>query len=81
YDPVANSWTAVAPPDGGTGQWVRIGDGPGQVLDDGTFFLGASGYSGTTAEALLNESTLSWSDTGAGKADGNGEEGWAHLPG
>jgi len=80
YDPVANAWTAVAPPDGGTGQWVRIGDGPGTVLANGTFFFGASGYSGTTVEALLNAAALTFSDTGTGKADGNGEEGWSLLP-
>jgi hypothetical protein len=59
---------------------VRIGDGPSTLLANGTFMFGASGYSGTTVEALLNPATLSWTDTGAGKADGNGEEGWSLLP-
>ncbi len=78
YDPVANTWTEVSPPTGE--EWVRIGDGPSTVLANGTFMLGASGYSGTTAQALLAESTLSWTSTGTGKADGNGEEGWSLLP-
>lgn len=80
YDPQTNRWQAVAPPDGGSGEWSRIGDAPSTVLANGTFMLGASGYSGTTAEALLNARTLSWTATGAGKADGNGEEGWSLLP-
>lgn len=78
YDPVANTWTAVKHPVGS--QWVRIGDGPASVLSNGIFMLGASGYSGTTAEALLNAATLKWKITGTGKADGNGEEGWSLLP-
>jgi hypothetical protein len=78
YDPVANSWTAVRHPNGS--EWVRIGDGPASVLANGVFMQGASGYSGTTAEALLNAATLKWRITGAGKADGNGEEGWSLLP-
>jgi hypothetical protein len=80
YDPVANSWTAVSPPDGGAGNWVRIGDAPSTLLADGAFMIGASGYSGTTNQALFDAATLTWTDTGAGKADGNGEEGWSLLP-
>ncbi|MEJ0045512.1 MAG: hypothetical protein WDN04_04760 [Rhodospirillales bacterium] len=78
YDPLTNSWTAVKHPKGN--EWVRIGDGPGTVLANGKFMLGASGYSGSTSEALLNAATLKWKATGAGKADGNGEEGWSLLP-
>jgi hypothetical protein len=80
YDPVANAWTPVQPPDAGEGEWVRIGDGPSTVLANGEFMLGASGYSGTKAEAILTASKLTWTTTGAGKADGNGEEGWSLLP-
>jgi hypothetical protein len=78
YDPVANTWTTVQHPSGS--EWVRIGDGPSTVLANGTFMLGASGFSGTTAEALLNAAKLTWRKTGTGKADGNGEEGWSLLP-
>ena len=80
YDPVANAWTAIEPPEGGAGEWVRIGDGPSAVLADGSFMFGASGYSGTTAEATLDPGALTWTRTGTGKADGNGEEGWSLLP-
>jgi hypothetical protein len=78
YDPLANSWTLVVHPRGT--QWVRIGDGPSAVLANGRFMLGASGYSGTTAEAILKATTLKWQATGGGKADGNGEEGFSLLP-
>ncbi len=78
YDPVANTWTMVAHPVGS--EWVRIGDGPSAVLASGKFMLGASGFSGTTAEAILNAQNLTWHATGTGKADGNGEEGWSLLP-
>jgi hypothetical protein len=80
YNPLANRWTAVHPPDNGTGEWSRIGDAPSAVLANGQFMLGASGYSGTTAHALFNAKTWTWSATGTGKADGNGEEGWTLLP-
>ena len=33
-----------------------------------------------TSQALLNESTMTWTMTGAGKADTNSEEGWTLLP-
>jgi hypothetical protein len=80
YDPLKNSWTALAPPLGGTGGWVRIADAPGAVLADGDFMLGASGYSGTKSQAIFDEHTRTWTPTGAGKEDGNGEEGWTLLP-
>jgi hypothetical protein len=78
YDPLTNKWTSVAHPTGS--QWTRIGDAPGAVLANGKFMLGASGYSTTTAQAILKAGTLTWTATGAGKADGNGEEGWSLLP-
>jgi hypothetical protein len=78
YDPVANTWTLVKHPKGS--EWSRIGDAPSTVLANGQFMVGASGYSGTTAEAILNATTLKWKATGSGKADGNGEEGWSLLP-
>jgi hypothetical protein len=75
YDPVANRWTAINAPTG----WSTIGDGPSVVLANGTFMLGQSG-SATKAQALLNESTLTWSIVGSGKFDANAEEGWLLLP-
>ena len=74
YDPVANTWTAVAPPSG----WSKIGDAQSAVLDDGTYMIGNCC---TSVQALLNEATMTWTQTGPGngKADGNSEEGWTLL--
>jgi hypothetical protein len=68
YDPVANTWTMVAHPAGS--EWARIGDGPSTVLAGGKFMLGASGFSGTTAEAVLNAQSLGGQDRGAAGQDG-----------
>lgn len=73
YDPVADSWTPIAPPSG----WTSIGDASSVVLPDGTFMLGNCCYA---TQALLDESTLTWTLTGHGKADRNSEEGWTLLP-
>jgi hypothetical protein len=77
YDPVSNSWTEVKPPENGTGQWAQIGDAQSTLLANGTFMLSTTGGS---EDALLNASDLSWTITGAGKADGNDEESWSLLP-
>jgi hypothetical protein len=52
YDPVADSWTEVPPPDfgdecgaNGTG-WCTIGGAPSVVLPDGSFMIGATGKFG-----------------------------------
>jgi hypothetical protein len=74
YDPVANTWTAVNAPTG----WTSIGDGASVVLSNGTYMQGDAL---STKEALLNESTLTWTTTGTGKADSNSEEGFTLLPG
>jgi len=73
YDPLANSWTSVSPPSG----WSEIGDASSVVLSDGTYMIGNCCLS---AQALLNENLMTWSTTGAGKADPNSEEGWTLLP-
>lgn len=75
YDPVANTWTPVAPPTGS--QWSMIGDAPGTVLANGTFMIGGHA---TTQQALFNRANLTWTITGSGKADINSEEGWTLLP-
>ena len=76
YDPVAGSWTSVSPPIG----WSTIGGAPSVVLADGTFMIGRADLNLTTQQALLDATTLTWTATGAGKADGNSEEGWTLLP-
>jgi hypothetical protein len=72
YDPVANTWTPVAPPSG----WSRIGDAQSTVLDNGIYMIGNCC---TAVQALLDESTMTWTQVGTGKADSNSEEGWTLL--
>ena len=73
YDPLADSWSSVSPPSG----WRTIGDAQGVVLADGTYMLANCC---TTETALFNAKKLTWTPTGAGKADINDEEGWTLLP-
>lgn len=73
YDPVANTWTSVAPPSG----WTQIGDASGVILANGSFMMGQQGLFNS---ALFNEANLSWSITGANKPDYNIEENWLLLP-
>jgi len=73
FDEKAGTWTGIAPPSG----WSKIGDAPTVVLPNGTFMLGSCC---SANEALLDESSLTWTSTGAGKADANSEEGWTLLP-
>ena len=80
YDPVANTWTLVAPPPffGGFGPFPRtIGDAQSVVLFDGTFML-ANALTRDTA--LLDANTLTWTQTGKNKFDVHDEEGWTLLP-
>ena len=79
FDPVANSWTAVQAPSG----WSVIVDAATIVLPNGNEML-QSVVSGTM-EAIATvapppATTVTWAATGAGKADGNDEEGWTLLP-
>jgi hypothetical protein len=73
YDPVVNTWTALNPPSG----WSTIGDGESVVLPDATMMLANAV---NFQEAILDPTTLTWTTTGAGKADNNDEEGWTLLP-
>jgi hypothetical protein len=80
YDPIANTWTPVAPPPffTGIGPFPQtIGDAPGVVLPNGTYMLGNCC---SFEEALLNAKNLTWTQTGSGKFDPNNEEGWTLLP-
>jgi hypothetical protein len=73
YDPQADQWTIVKPPE----NWNTIGDAPGTVLADGTFMLGNCC---TRQAAWLDPNTLTWKRVGKGKFDINNEEGWTLLP-
>jgi len=80
YDPLANTWTLVAPPPffGGFGPFPRtIGDAQSVVLFDGTFMLADCC---TRDTALLDATTLTWTPTGKNKFDIHDEEGWTLLP-
>ncbi len=77
YDPVADSWTPVAPPS----HWTQIGDAASVVLPDGNYML--QSVSGTLQAigtvAPRPATTVTWTPTGTNKADGNDEEGWTPL--
>jgi hypothetical protein len=76
YDPVANSWTSVTPPSG----WNSIGDSPTAVLANGTYML-TSCCDTQKQAALLDPTTMAWTNTGTGKFDIYDEEGMTLLPG
>jgi hypothetical protein len=74
YDPLANQWTPVPSPPIGAGSPIG---GAGTVLANGTFMTGGDN---STRQALFNPANLSWTITGAGKADPNEEETRTLLP-
>jgi hypothetical protein len=84
YDPIADKWTAVAPPAAwaseenglGTGTGGTIGDASGIVLRDGTFMLSNCC---TTELAKLDATAMTWTPAGKNKADVNDEESWSLL--
>lgn len=81
FDPVANTWTPLAPPPatGSPNHWQCIGDAPASVLADGRWLIGSKLYQDA---AVLDPATLTWSQvTAPGKTDTfNSEEGWTLLP-
>jgi hypothetical protein len=80
YDPLANTWTPVAPPTffGGFPPFAQtIGDAQSVILPNGTYMQADCC---TLDEALLNSKTLTWTPTGTNKFDVNDEEGWNLLP-
>ena len=75
YDPLANTWTSVAPPKG----WSNIGDAPSIVLPDGRFVIA---FKFRTKMAALNPKTLKWSPLVSKGKNGHmtAEEGWVLQP-
>jgi hypothetical protein len=74
YDPVANTWTSLTPPNG----WGYIGDSPSVVLPDGQYLVGRKL---DMLMAALDPTTLQWTAMAStGKSDFNAEEGWTLLP-
>ncbi len=84
YDPVTDSWRAIAPPGG----WANIGDAQSDVLANGTFMLAqacqnCTSSNGTlsTSDALFNATGYNWLTlSGQGKNDPNDEEAWTLEP-
>jgi Kelch motif len=58
YDPVADSWTVIAPPGG----WPNIGDAPCAVLDDGRVLVGNIN---TTQTVIYDPVANAWTGTAA----------------
>jgi hypothetical protein len=81
YDPLANSWTPVAPPtffgDLAPPPPQTIGDAQSVVLANGTYMQADCC---TFQSALLDAKNLTWTPTGKHKFDPNDEEGWNLLP-
>ncbi|MBV8205947.1 MAG: hypothetical protein JO041_04080 [Acidobacteria bacterium] len=74
YDPVKNTWTAVAPPPG----WTTIGDAQNVILPNGTYM---QANCCTRQEAAFNPTNLTWTElAGKNKFDIHDEEGWTLLP-
>ncbi len=73
YDPATNLWKHINGPPG----WGNIGDAQCTLLADGRFML-ANPFD--TRTAILDSKTLTWTNTGSGKADRNDEEGWTLMP-
>ena len=74
YDPIADSWTMIAPPPG----VPYIGDPPSTIMADGGYLFGTK----LGREMWrLDPVSLTWSSVPAtGKADDFAEEGWTLLP-
>ncbi len=78
YNPLTNTWKAVAAPTG----WTAIGDAAGIVLANNTFLL-SSATANPDTNALLNATTLGWTPTGApldGTVAYQDEQGYELLP-
>ncbi|MFZ1133885.1 MAG: hypothetical protein WAN69_03005 [Candidatus Korobacteraceae bacterium] len=75
YDSVANTWISVTPPAG----WGYIGDAAGIVLPNGTY-MQTDCCDQPPLAALFDETTKTWTPTGAGKADIYDEEGLTLMP-
>ncbi|HEY4899145.1 MAG TPA: hypothetical protein VIH79_05430, partial [Candidatus Nanopelagicaceae bacterium] len=86
YDPIANTWTMVSPPNNGQGEFASISDAPSAILSDGTFMIGPSGNGSSTDTnqqevALLDETSMTWKVIEpTGRKGMNPEAGFNLLP-
>ncbi|WP_426672056.1 hypothetical protein ACPPVU_12575 [Mucilaginibacter sp. McL0603] len=72
YDPVADTWTEIAPPTG----WGNVGDSPSVLFPDGRLFIGKYNE---TKTAIYDPGTNAWT-AGADKPSTSSEESWVLLP-
>jgi hypothetical protein len=72
FDPVANTWTTIAPPTG----WTQIGDGACSLLPDGKFYIGNLNDKRTV---LFDPANGTWTAK-ASKGDISSEESWVLMP-
>jgi Kelch motif len=86
YDPVANTWTPVNPPNNGQGEFASVADAPSVVLPSGEMMFGPSGNGDAGAPnqksvAIFNASNLSWQTVDApSRQSANPETGFTALP-
>jgi len=69
-----NQWTHVPAPS----NWTTVGDADSVVLPNGKFLL--ANCCDATEALLTSTSPITWTATGAGKADANSEEGMVLMP-
>jgi hypothetical protein len=78
YDPIADTWTMIAPPFNTAGDWDFIGDSPWALLPNGHLLLGEK-FSKATAE--FDPKTMRWTNVSShAKDDVFAEEGLTLLP-
>jgi len=76
YDPVADTWTEVGPPQNSDGSdWEEIGDGACALLADGTFLMGNASDMQT---AIFDPATNTWRLADS-KNQRSSEESWVLL--
>ncbi len=79
YNVKTNSWSQIAPPNNGQGDWQAL-MGPNTTLADGRILLGASPYGSNANESMLYDPiTNSWALTGTNKVAENNEAGLTLL--
>jgi len=78
YTPTTDTWKKLA----GEKGLQQIGDASSAVLANGAWLVAAccDPVSGTDGAALATGTSLHWTSTGTGKADGYDEEGFTLLP-
>jgi len=82
YNPTTNTWTEVAPPNNGQGDWANIGSPPFVELPDGRVMIGYFGNNGQSTHnesMIFDEKTMSWTSAGTNKMGRNTEAGFTLM--